>query len=225
MSPKIVLLLLISLFAIKKGRTQSTIKPYIFTKADSLRGSITPERAWWDLQYYDLSVEVIPDTKTFKGTNLIHYQVLDTSQLMQIDMQYPMQITIAIQGNDTLKFSKIGKNAYFIQLKSRQIIGEKEILKLHFEGKPKIAVRPPWDGGVQWEKDSKGNHFISTSCQELGSSVWWPCKDHMYDEPDSMKISVTVPRGLKDVSNGRLRKVIENQNNTTTFEWFVANPI
>ena len=109
MSKKIALLLIIGLFAIEKGQTQSTIKPYIFTKADSLRGSITPERAWWDLQFYDLSVEVIPEAKTFKGTNLIHYQVLDTNQLMQIDMQYPMQITLAIQGNDTLKFSKIGK--------------------------------------------------------------------------------------------------------------------
>ena len=79
-----------------------------------MRGSITPERAWWDLKYYDLSVEVIPATKTFVGKNVIYYTVLDTNQLMQIDMQYPMEIKYAIQEKDTLSFSKIGKNAYFI---------------------------------------------------------------------------------------------------------------
>jgi aminopeptidase N len=204
---------------------QNQPKTPFFTKADTLRGSITPERAWWDLKYYDLSVEVIPSTKTFVGKNVIHYTVLDTNQLMQIDMQYPMEIKYAIQENDTLNFSKIGKNAYFIKLKQRQIIGEKEKLTLYFSGQPKVAIRPPWDGGVQWVKDSKDIDFISTSCQELGSSVWWPCKDHMYDEPDSMKIAITVPKGLQDISNGRLRKVTQNQNNTTTFEWFVANPI
>ncbi len=204
---------------------QNLPKTPIYTKSDTLRGSITPERAWWDLRFYDLSVEVKPETKTFIGKNIIHYTVLDTNQLMQIDMQYPMEVKYAIQEKDTLQFYKIGKNAYFIKLKMRQIVGETEKLTLYFSGQPKVAIRPPWDGGVQWEKDAKGNNFIATSCQELGSSVWWPCKDHMYDEPDSMQIAVTVPKGLKDVSNGRLRKVIENQNNSTTFVWFVANPI
>ncbi len=205
--------------------SQNAIKPIFFTKSDTLRGSITPERVWWDLKYYDLTVEVLPETKTFTGNNVVHYQVLDTSQVMQIDMQYPMEIKYAIQEKDTLSFYKIGKNAYFIKLKMRQIVGENEKLTIHFSGKPKVAIRPPWDGGVQWEKDSNGNQFISTSCQELGSSVWWPCKDHMYDEPDSMQINITVPKGLKDISNGTLREITENKNNTTTFTWFVANPI
>lgn len=205
--------------------SQNSINTNFFTKADTLRGSITQERAWWDLKYYDLSVEVFPETKTFSGTNIIHYQVLDTNQVMQIDMQYPMEIKTVIQEKDTLGFYKIGKNAYFIKLKMRQIIGENEKLIIHFSGKPKIAIRPPWDGGVQWEKDTSGKQFISTSCQELGASVWWPCKDHMYDEPDSMQINITVPKGLKDISNGILRKITDNENNTTTFTWFVANPI
>ncbi len=204
---------------------QTILKPPIFTKSDTLRGSITAERAWWDLKYYDLSVEVIPNTKTFSGKNIIYYTVLDTNQLMQIDMQYPMEIKTVIQEKDTLKFKKIGKNAYFIKLKQRQIIGENEKIEIHFSGQPKIAINPPWNGGVQWTKDARGFDFIATSCQELGASVWWPCKDHQYDEVDSMQISVTVPKGLKDISNGRLRKVVDNQNNTSTFVWFVGNPI
>ncbi len=200
-------------------------KVNFYTKSDTLRGSITAERAWWNLKYYDLAVKIDPASKTFSGTNTVHYQVLESNNIMQIDMQYPMEIKFAIQNNDTLTFNKIGKDAYFINLKARQIIGETEQLKIVFSGQPKIAKRPPWDGGVQWTKDSKGIDFIATSCQELGASVWWPCKDHMYDEPDSMQLAVTVPKGLKDISNGKLRKVVDNEDNTTTFTWFVANPI
>ena len=70
-----------------------------------------------------------------------------------------------------------------------------------------------------------GNWFIATACQGLGASAWWPCKDHMYDEPDSMAISVTVPEDLMDVSNGRLRRVTTNPDHTRTFDWYVVNPI
>jgi len=47
----------------------------------------------------------------------------------------------------------------------------------------------------------------------------------MYDEPDSMLISVRVPKGLMDVSNGRLRKVETHKDKSKTYHWFVANPI
>ncbi|MDC0009598.1 M1 family metallopeptidase, partial [Winogradskyella sp.] len=92
-------------------------------------------------------------------------------------------------------------------------------------GHPKEAKRAPWDGGFSWKKDKNGKHFVATSCQGLGASVWWPNKDHMYDEVDSMLISVTNPKGLTNVSNGRLRQLVENNNNTVTSHWFVNNPI
>jgi aminopeptidase N len=76
-----------------------------------------------------------------------------------------------------------------------------------------------------WSRDKSGNWFIATACQGLGASAWWPCKDHMYDEPDSMAISVTVPEDLMDVSNGKLRRVTTNADHTRTFDWYVQNPI
>lgn len=96
---------------------------------------------------------------------------------------------------------------------------------MYYEGNPKEAIRAPWDGGFSWKKDSNGNHFVATSCQGLGASVWWPNKDHMYDEVDSMAISVRVPKNLMDVSNGRLRNIEQHNDNTTTYHWFVDNPI
>ena len=96
---------------------------------------------------------------------------------------------------------------------------------MFYEGNPREAVRAPWDGGISWKKDENEKDFIASSCQGLGASVWWPNKDHMYDEVDSMKISVNVPKHLMNISNGRLLSVEEKEDDTTTYHWFVSNPI
>ncbi|GAB2767524.1 M1 family metallopeptidase [Rhabdobacter roseus] len=195
-----------------------------FTRQDTLRGSITPERAWWDLTYYHLAVRVKPEESSLSGSTTVHYKVLKPHQSMQIDLQEPLRIEKVVQDGQELTYRREG-NAYFIALQKKQQIGQLESVQVFYAGKPQVAKRPPWDGGVQWEKDADGNWLVATSCQGLGASVWWPCKDHMYDEPDSMLISITVPKPLVDVSNGRLRKITDNNDNTRTFDWFVSNPI
>ncbi|MDG2173332.1 MAG: M1 family metallopeptidase [Flavobacteriaceae bacterium] len=195
-----------------------------FTRQDSLRGMITAERSWWDLNYYHLDIKVDPENKSIKGSNTVGYKVLKSHNLMQIDLQEPMHITSVKQNNKSLDFSREG-NAYFIKLKRKQKPGKINYINIEYEGNPKVAIRAPWDGGLSWEKDENGIDFIATSCQGLGASVWWPNKDHMYDEVDSMLMSVNVPKHLVNVSNGRLRNVIEKDDNTKTYEWFVSNPI
>ncbi len=194
-----------------------------FTKQDTLRGSITPERAWWDVTYYHLDIAVNPEKKYISGKNTIHYKVLKSNTVMQIDLQPPLKMTKVVQNGKTLEVKHEG-NAHFINLKENQPIGSIQKLDVYYEGNPKEAVNAPWDGGFSWKKDANGNPFVATSCQGLGASVWWPNKDHMYEEVDSMLISVTVPKGLMDVSNGRLRN-IEKHETTTTYHWFVNNPI
>ena len=194
------------------------------TRQDSLRGSITPEREWWDLTYYHLDIKVEPDKKYISGSNTVGYKVLKSNKTMQIDLQEPMEITSVIANGKPLKFNREG-NAYFIDLKAKQKKNDVNYIEIFYEGFPKEAIRAPWDGGLSWTKDDNDNHFIATSCQGLGASVWWPNKDHMYDEVDSMLISVNVPKHLTNVSNGRLRKVTEHKDNTKTFDWFVTNPI
>ena len=214
----ILYLLLLSSFS-----SLSYSQDYNFTKQDTLRGSITPERSWWDLAYYHLNISVKPDEKKLIGSNTITYNVLKSSKKMQIDLQPPLKITKIEQNGKLLNFESIG-NAHFIQLVDNQKKGSTNSIKVYYEGKPKEAVRAPWDGGLSWKRDSNGKHFIATSCQGIGASIWWPNKDHMYDEVDSMLISVNVPKDLVNVSNGRLRKV-EDFVNTKTFHWFVSNPI
>jgi aminopeptidase N len=194
------------------------------SRQDTLRGSITPERAWWDLTYYHLDIKVEPDKKYISGSNTVGYKVLESNKVMQIDLQKPMNITSITSKNKELKFTREG-NAYFVELRKKQKKGDVNYIKINYEGFPKEAIRAPWDGGLSWKKDENDNHFIATSCQGLGASVWWPNKDHMYDEVDSMLISVNVPKNLTNVSNGRLKKITELDDDTRTFEWFVTNPI
>ena len=195
-----------------------------FTRQDTLRGSITAERAWWDLMHYDLSVEVDLDNKTIQGNNIIKYTVLEENNLMQIDLQPPMQIEKIEQDGKELKFTSEG-NAHFIHLKKKHKKGTEHQLIIHFSGKPRVAKNAPWDGGFSWEKDSNGKHFVATSNQGLGASVWWPNKDHYYDEPDrGIDFAITIPNGLMAVGNGRLVNS-ETKNGKTTWNWKVVNPI
>jgi aminopeptidase N len=192
-----------------------------FTEQDTLRGSITPERAWWDLNYYHLDIEVKPDEKYIAGKNTIRYQVLESQQVLQVDLQPPLKIEKVTQDGLPLSVKSNG-NAHFVTLTKQQKAGDFNEVVVHYSGNPKEAIRAPWDGGFSWKRDDNGKHFVATSCQGLGASVWWPNKDHMYDEVDSMLISVKVPRGLTNVANGRLRKL---DTVTNTSHWFVSNPI
>ncbi|MDO5986325.1 M1 family metallopeptidase [Flavivirga amylovorans] len=194
-----------------------------FTRQDTLRGSITPERSWWDLNYYHLDIKVDPDKKFISGKNTIQYTVLEDFSIMQVDLQTPLNLTKATQNGKDLKIKHDG-NAHFISLIEKQKIGDVNTIEVHYEGNPREAIKAPWDGGISWKKDQNGNHFIASSCQGLGASVWWPCKDHMYDEVDSMLISVNVPKNLMNVSNGRLRRV-EQYTDSKTYSWFVKSPI
>ena len=195
-----------------------------FTQDDYLRGSITPEREWWDLTFYHLDIEVKPEDKFISGSNTIRYKVLEEKDIMQIDLQPPLKIEKITQNGQELTYKREGENAYMVLLVAPQKKGEENEIVVRYSGNPKEAIRAPWDGGFSWKKDSNGKHFIATSCQGLGASVWWPNKDHMYDEVDSMAISVTIPKDLMNVSNGRLIGVEETETTKTT-HWYVKSPI
>ncbi|MCO6490659.1 MAG: M1 family metallopeptidase [Phaeodactylibacter sp.] len=217
---KIFLSLLCSLAAVSVTLTAQPA----FTRQDTLRGTVTPERAWWDLAYYHLDIFVNPADSTVTGSNTIRYRVLAPGQSLQIDLQPPMLVEKVEQNGVELPFRQDG-NAWFAELPRLQAPGTTEAITVFYSGRPRIARNPPWDAVMAWETDDNGKPFAATSCQGEGASLWWPCKDHMYDEPDSMLISVRVPAGLMDVSNGRLRRVDENEDGTRTFHWFVGNPI
>jgi len=143
---------------------------------------------------------------------------------MQIDLQMPLVIDSVVQDGTELSARRDG-NAFFVTLITPQPLGVKKQILVYYHGKPVVAIRPPWDGGFSWARDSLGRQWIATANEGLGASAWWPNKDIYSDEPDSQRIAITIPDSLIDVSNGRLRSTTPNADGTTTYEWFVANPI
>jgi aminopeptidase N len=204
---------------------QGLFSERMYTRQDTLRGSITKERAWWDLLNYELSVAVKPAEQFIKGSNVVRYKVLTEGSVMQIDLQGPMMIDKVTQDGQMLNVRHDG-NAHFITLTKKQIVGTENSITIEFSGKPVVAKRAPWDGGFSWGKDTNGKDFVATSCQGIGASLWWPCKDHMYDEPDrGITVNLNVPGDLIGVSNGRLKKQKTEKDKTKTFTWVVVNPI
>ena len=194
------------------------------THADTIRGSITPQRAWWDVTFYDLHVAVSPADSSIRGWNGIGYRVVTSSGEMQVDLMTPLEVDSMVQDGRTLAYRRDG-DAFFVTLASPQQPGDQKTLTVYYHGRPRVAKHAPWDGGFVWGADSLGHRWIATACQGLGASVWWPNKDTQADEPDSQRVAITVPDSLFDVSNGRLRGVNHHQDGTTTYEWFVADPI
>lgn len=197
----------------------------VYTRADTLRGAFdTPGRAWWDVTYYDLDVRVSPSDSTVRGSNTIRYRVLEPGRELQIDLMVPLEVDSMVQDGQRLQFRRDG-NAFFATVASAQPRGAEKSVTIWYGGRPRIAPRPPWDGGITWAADSLGRPWVVTTVQGLGASVWWPNKDTQADEPDSQRVAITVPKPLMNVGNGRLRGTTENEDGTITWEWFVASPI
>ena len=195
-----------------------------YTRADTLRGSNGPDRAWWDVTFYDLHTRVNPADSTISGWNGITYLVRQPAQEMQIDLQAPMEVDSMVQDRRRLSYRRDG-NVFFVTLTARQRVGERRTVTVWYHGRPRVGRRLPWDGGFTFPMDSLGNQWIATANEGIGASLWWPCKDYLGDEPDSQRIAITVPDSMTDVSNGRLRSTTPNGDGTTTYEWFVTEPI
>jgi len=217
----IVLLAALALLPLARASAQDTTR---YTHADTLRGSNGPQRSWWDAAFYDLHVRVNPADSTIAGWNGITYRVLQPAQEMQIDLQEPLAVDSMVQERRRLTYRRDG-DAFFVTLRARQRAGETRTLTVWYHGRPRVARRPPWDGGFTWARDSLGNRWVATSNEGLGASVWWPNKDWLGDEPDSQRLAITMPDSMTDVSNGRLRGTTRNGDGTTTYEWFVTEPI
>src|SRR5699024_11133552 len=176
--------------------------------------------------FYDLNVNIQPEGSTINGYNEITYSVTGDPQKMQIDLQDPLRIEKVKQNGKELSFHRVDSSyAYFIDMPKNLEKGSYYTVTVYYHGHPKVAARPPWDGGFVWARDSKGAPWVATANQGLGASVWWPNKDHQSAEPDSMSINITVPDPMVEVSNGRLRSKTPHNDGTTTWSWFVTNPI
>lgn len=195
-----------------------------FSRKDSLRGQLTPLRSCYDVTYYHLDVDVNIPTRSISGSNLIKFKTLQDFNRMQIDLFDNMAIDQILYKGKKLRYTR-EFNAVFIDFPKHIKTNTLDSILVYFSGTPLQANRAPWDGGFDWKKDSNNKPWVASANQGIGASLWWPNKDHQSDEPDSVLLSVTVPKGLMNVSNGRLRNVENIGSKKSKFNWFVSNPI
>ncbi len=184
------------------------------------------------MQRYELAVEFDTINESISGSNEIFFSVTASPRdSMQVDLQPPLVMDSAVLvnlGNGVRSRIEIANEAnvwWLMHPFSRLDTRTSCSVMVYYHGSPRKAVNPPWDGGFSWRRDSLGRQWIAVSCQGLGASVWWPCKDAQWDEPDSgMKITITAPAGMQTVSNGQMTvNGLGGGKNTT--EWEVKNPI
>ena len=196
-----------------------------FTKADTLRGKLTSLRTCYDVSFYHLDVKVDIDKKSISGSNEMRFKVVEPFNKMQVDLYANMLIHKINYGNQELSFTR-EYDAVFVQFPEVLKQGTTQAITIFYSGIPKEPNRTiPMDGGFLWEKDKNGNPWVQVVCQGSGASLWWPNKDHQSDKPDSAKISISVPKGLMNISNGRLISKTELPGDWTKFDWQVSYPI
>ena len=218
------------LLVIIAGLTQTTQaqlfdqNPEMLTRKDTLRGSLRPERTCYDVTYYDLKVEVDIKNKFITGNNTIYFTANQNFKTIQIDLAENLAITSIVWGNKKLEFKREW-DAVFVSFPDEIVSGSKEKITITYKGNPQVAKNAPWDGGFSWNKDTHNRDWVGISCQGLGASVWWPNKDHLSDEPDSMQITGIVPSELMCIANGNLVENKELGNGKTAYTWKVSYPI
>ncbi len=210
----------------------------VFTKADTLRGSLNENRDWFDILKYSLIINPNIETKSLDESIVIwECKVVKRTNKIQIDLQKPLVIdsikfsSLTPISNSTAAWNKQRKinftrdgNIAIAEIDTNLSIGATFQLSIAYHGKPREAVRPPWDGGWIWKKDANGKPWVSVACQGLGASVWYPCKDTQSDEPDKgVDIRIKTFDGLQSLSNGR--SMVFEEGSKFDGHWIVKNPI
>ncbi|MDN3587901.1 M1 family metallopeptidase [Pedobacter aquatilis] len=219
---------LITLFAITLcisiANAQMLGKNQENSRADSLRGTLTPLRTCYDINFYHLDVKIDIDQKSVSGSNEFAFTATQDFTKLQFDLFDNLKVEKVVFRGKDLNFRR-EYNAVFVTFPKIIKKGSKEKFTVFYSGNPRVAKNAPWDGGFIFKKDADGNPFVSVACQGLGASVWWPNKDHQSDEVDSMNISISVPKDLQEISNGRLLNTVDKPDGYKQYNWLVSNPI
>lgn len=192
-------------------------------------GVLSPEQAAYDVNYYDLDLTINPTDKTIGGSLLCRVEIIDPIDTLVLDLDDPFTVDSILFKINSGTFSNVAFTHTARKIKAfipvPVITGDMVTVQIFYNGAPKLASSSSLGEGFVWDQTSTGEPWIGVMCEIVGAYVWWPCKDHPSDEPDSMSLSFTVPNPLICVSNGRYLGSIDNGNNTTTFDWFISTPI
>ena len=202
----------------------SFVKRSGFTEADTLMGTLSPLRTCYDVQFYDLDVQIDPDVRSILGSTIIRFKAVNDFKIFQIDLSDKMNIEKIVFQNKNISFTR-KFDAVFIQFPDELKQGSTGEIRVFYSGKLPVPDISSLAGGFISIQDRNGKAWIESVVQGSGASIWWPCKDHLSDKPDSMQVNVTIPQGLTVISNGRFLGKTELPGKLQRFQWFVGYPI
>jgi aminopeptidase N len=212
-------LLLFLLAAIATAQIPST--PPAPSRADILRGAYSQWRANNDLLSYDLDIRVDPDRKFISGKNTIRFRMLKEDTRIQLDLFANLNVDKILHNNTELKYTRELWTVY-VDFPQPLKKGSVQTIEFYYSGTPQETGR---FGGISFRKDPAGRHWITTACEGIGASIWWPNKDQQRDEVEQMQMHVAVPNGLMDVSNGRFMGKQDLGDGYTRWDWQISYPI
>ncbi len=199
-------------------------------------GSLSAEQAAFDVLHYDLQLQVKPDEREIHGALTITFEVVEKLPTLVLDLDARLTATsiarvLELEGTASTD-SELRELAFeqragrlFAHFAEPLAVGSEAVVRIEYGGVPRVAPNPPWEGGFQWERTLRGEHWIATSCQMEGADLWWPCKDHPSDKPEGFDLHIRVPQPLVVASNGRLQKVELHEDQTRTYHWKLEVPI
>ena len=193
------------------------------TPNNFLMGHLNENRSSYRVSFYDIDIDFDIANKSLNGFVTIKAESIRDLNKLQIDLAENLNIKNIIFQNEEVPFSR-DFDAVLVEFPETIRKNNFFEFTVYYGGIPQNADNPPWAGGFTWSKDKDGRDWIAVSCEGEGARIWWPNKDHITAEGDSVRMSYTVPSSLVAVGNGNLRsvKTIEDK---TTYEWFVSNPI
>lgn len=220
---KLFLLLFFTFFAGTLIGQHNYFKHQQFSEADTLRGMLRPERTCFDVTFYELNIKVDIEERFLSGYVDMAFDIVEPTKKIQLDLFKNMEIEKIVMDGKTLPHDRL-YNAFFVHL-PKLSVGSKKQMRIYYKGNPITARNAPWDGGFTWKEDKNDKDWVGVSCEGIGASLWWPNKDHLSDEPDSMAINIAVPDELICIANGNLRETFKRKDGYTQYNWFVSYPI
>lgn len=213
--------------------THHLAKPSAQTEIYDSGGPLMAEQAAYDVSFYDLTLFVNPKDSTIQGklraeakvVQPLNWFVLDLDTVLKIDNV--TQVT-ADGSRVRLQYKREGGKIW-IRMPELETTGQHVAVEVSYGGRPIVAStdQTKWTDGFLWTQSKSGEPWLGIVSFLDGADIWWPCKDHPSDKPDSMALHITVPEPLTVAANGRLRKYTRHggRDRLHTFDWFISTPI
>ncbi len=173
----------------------------------------------YDVQRYALTLDYDPTTRRLEGTAEITALATQDLSAFNLDL-HALTVDSATVDGDKATADHSGDE---LRLRPRRHLAKGKTFRtvVRYSGAPRMITDAD-TSEEGWLKSKTGDDTLAVG-EPTGSMAWFPGNNHPSDKA-AYDITVTVPKGLRAISNGEL----ESERTTgarTTFSWKSAEPM